>query len=343
MDNCYQSVVARKVNDGAWYHIQFNTATSTTIAINDTLDATKSGNVFGENFKSLLGTSGITIGSIATPSLTSQFNNTVFVGCFAKFVIGNELISMNTSVNIGLIDGCHSSNPCIHKPCGSGQCLDTFNNFRCVCPPYYTGEKCNTTHNVDCGFKPDLCHPSSSCVNLTSAQPRVFSMSGNDMFRCSCASGYSGYRCFTLVNLCTPNPCVNGTCEPLTGDYNCRCTSGYAGKNCSLNIDECASNPCQNGGSCTDGLNTYKCACTSSYIGDRCDKAVSSGNNSKEIGMWVGIGIAILVVIIIIAVIAFKYCNTERGMQGTYSPSRQEKGQVEMASMPPIPPKERLI
>ena len=36
--------------------------------------------------------------------------------------------------------------------------------------------------------------------------------------------------------------------------YACLCAAGFSGSRCETNINECSPNPCQNGGSCTVSL-----------------------------------------------------------------------------------------
>lgn len=51
------------------------------------------------------------------------------------------------------------------------------------------------------------------------------------MYECFCDEYHEGSMCESLVDLCTPNPCVNGKCRTLeSGGFECDCTaSGYQG------------------------------------------------------------------------------------------------------------------
>ena len=323
-----------KINDGIWHNINITSATGTSIVIDSKTDVENSSSVLNEHFKTSIDKDGITVGSNAKPYLASLFTVSYFKGCFEKLLLGGELLKHNSSMGVDV--GCQSYNVCTSHPCIRGTCVDTFNSYRCDCPEFYSGVSCNLTHNVTCRFKPNLCGV-STCQNLQTPVEPGYSQSGKDFFRCSCATGYTGYLCETVVDNCVPTPCANGVCTSSVGSYICNCTAGFSGKNCTVNDNECASNPCQNGGKCQDKVNGFVCECGSGYKGDRCQ------TSSTNVGMWIGIGIAIFVVILLIIFIIARHCMGSSGLSGSYSPTGQEKGQVQMTSMPPIPPKERLI
>jgi len=88
---------------------------------------------------------------------------------------------------------------------------------------------------------------------------------------CECLTGYNGTNCELNIDECQPNPCVNGSCEDLIGDYKCHCTLGFEGKNCETNIDDCSEDKCQNGGACVDKVNEYQCQCLSGFEGKNCE------------------------------------------------------------------------
>ena len=326
---------ATKINDGRWHAINITSLTGTSITVDSGIYAEHNAPILNSHFKTSVEEDGITVGNSLKPYLDSLFNVSYYIGCFEKLLLGGDLLVQNTSM--GVKAGCDA---CASNPCVRGACVNTSDGHRCACPQFYSGVNCNLTHNISCGFKPNLCHL-SVCENLTVAVEPTYSQSGKDLFRCNCAKGYTGYLCDAIVDNCSPNPCVNGSCVSSIGNYTCNCISGFGGRNCSVNVNECNSNPCRNGGKCQDNVNGFVCTCTSGYKGDTCQ--ISESDSSSNVGMWIGIGIAILVVILIILFFVARYCVGSSGLSGSYSPTGQEKGQVQMTSMPPIPPKERLI
>ena len=58
--------------------------------------------------------------------------------------------------------------------------------------------------------------------------------------RCKCRRGYTGKRCESIIDACSPNPCLNGAiCEQIlppgnTIDYFCRCPPHLIGLKCEL-------------------------------------------------------------------------------------------------------------
>ena len=67
---------------------------------------------------------------------------------------------------------------------------------------------------------------------------------------------YLGPNCEKITS-CKWNPCVNGECMDMFGNYYCTCYEGYEGKNCSrpTKINECLSLPCVGNATCHDQLN----------------------------------------------------------------------------------------
>ena len=217
---------------------------------------------------------------------------------------------------------------CAVNPCkNGGNCTGLVGDYSCKCHAGYSGKDCSENIN-ECSSNP--CRNGGNCTD---------SVNG---YSCVCPATYTGINCELDVDECLTNPCKNnGTCRNFVGRYNCTCLSGYFGDNC--DVLDCVSNPCQNNGKCTANAQGYQCQCTSQYTGTQCQTAVKKKTSDTNVGMWIGIAAAILVVILIILICCCRYCKGNTGMQGTYSPSRQEKGQVELASLPPMPPKERLI
>lgn len=112
---------------------------------------------------------------------------------------------------------------------------------------------------------------------------------------CTCANGYSGIRCESIVgSVCQVNSCVNGNCVMLTNStYQCQCTSGFIGTQCNLGmlrarnwrksnslfcflVNSCLSNPCHQGTcisstNCVGILCGYTCLCPNGTSGTNCE------------------------------------------------------------------------
>ena len=88
---------------------------------------------------------------------------------------------------------------------------------------------------------------------------------------CQCNAGFTGSKCETNIDDCSPNPCQNGgTCSDGINMYSCMCNAEFTGYDCETNIDDCSPNPCQNGGTCSDGINMYTCMCAEDFEGENC-------------------------------------------------------------------------
>lgn len=80
-------------------------------------------------------------------------------------------------------------------PCLLGSnCTDLINDYRCDCPPGFTGKRCE--------IKIDLCS-ASPCVNGVCVD-KLFS------YECVCDPGWTGVSCELNIDNCVNNPCENG-------------------------------------------------------------------------------------------------------------------------------------
>ncbi|XP_009949206.1 PREDICTED: uncharacterized protein LOC104346213, partial [Leptosomus discolor] len=172
--------------------------------------------------------------------------------------------------------GTHQKVVCANTPCFTGvQCeLAEHGGFKCgPCPTGYSGD--GITCEVQCD---PPCEHGGTCLSQNT---------------CSCAYGFVGPRCETMVcnrhchngGICvSPDECKcrNGwsspscetaVCNPvcLNGGIcvrpnMCACPYGFYGPQCQRAV--CIP-PCKNGGHC---VRTNVCSCTEGYTGRRCQK-----------------------------------------------------------------------
>ena len=152
--------------------------------------------------------------------------------------------SCPNSTHIGIY--CNVSNaPCdTLKPCqNNGSCINRNKaSYHCICPLGFNGVECQVD-NRPC--KPHTCRNQGiyrfqySFLDL-SDRNLSFHVLGNctevnnDTFRCTCAFGWTGIRCETMVNHCDNVTCQNrGVCLPLLGKYKCECLGdSFSGEHC---------------------------------------------------------------------------------------------------------------
>ncbi|KAF6127568.1 sushi, von Willebrand factor type A, EGF and pentraxin domain containing 1 [Phyllostomus discolor] len=147
---------------------------------------------------------------------------------------------------------------CSSQPClNNGTCKDRVGEFICECPSGYTGQLCEENIN-ECSSSP--CLNKGACID------------GVAGYQCACVKGYIGLHCETEVNECQSSPCLNNAvCEDQVGKFLCKCPPGFLGTRCEKNIDECLSQPCKNGATCKDGVNSFRCQCAAGFTGPLCE------------------------------------------------------------------------
>eukprot|EP00051_Salpingoeca_urceolata_P023612 m.403867 g.403867 ORF g.403867 m.403867 type:complete len:822 (-) comp20123_c1_seq2:123-2588(-) len=88
--------------------------------------------------------------------------------------------------------------------------------------------------------------------------------------------------CDAATNCTNNGRCVNLQDSMGNAEYYCECKTDFTGDRCQTAQEECSPNPCQNGGSCsvpnagTDEYAKYECACTAGYTGPTCSEACSA-------------------------------------------------------------------
>ena len=258
-----------------------------------------------------------------TPTVSQNGKDFFRCECLAGFV------GDNCSINF---DEC-SANPCNN----SRNCTDGINDYSCECLPGWEGKNCS--EDIDeCATNP--CQNRGTCSNNV------------NNYSCNCTgTGYEGKNCTHNINECNLSVCQNNaTCIDTPGDYNCSCQKSYFGKNCQHNFTVYCEivQPCQNNGICQDNITDFSCNCTAGFEGKTCqDKVKGSEEDSDNTGLIVGIVVgvvAFLILLIVFVYCVFNYCKEKSGMEGTYSPNKEEQqsGNVEMHSMKKPKP-ERLI
>ncbi|XP_015780130.1 PREDICTED: von Willebrand factor D and EGF domain-containing protein-like, partial [Acropora digitifera] len=132
-----------------------------------------------------------------------------------KAMIRNNVLYWNVTTNrttqffFKATDACQASStfnltltvvPC---PCNnSGQCIPQEprgqRNYRCQCPPGYTGQYCGNEMD-ECKSYPCL---RGRCTDLL------------NNYSCSCYPGFEGRNCDVDKDICKSSPCVNGDGQP---------------------------------------------------------------------------------------------------------------------------------
>ncbi|XP_074620014.1 uncharacterized protein LOC141878864 isoform X2 [Acropora palmata] len=236
-----------------------------------------------------------------------------------KAMIRNNVLYWNVTTNqttqffFKATDACQASStfnltltvvPC---PCNnSGQCIPQEprgqRNYRCQCPPGYTGQYCGTEmdecksypclrgrctdllNNYSCscylGFEGRNCDVDKDiyiddCVNHTCTNG-ASCIDGINVYSCNCTAGFTGAYCETDIDECVSHTCANGaSCVDGINAYSCKCAKGFSGASCDIDIDDCVNHTCANGASCVDGINNYSCNCSVGFTGSSCETDIN--------------------------------------------------------------------
>ncbi|XP_070177359.1 protein crumbs-like isoform X2 [Littorina saxatilis] len=205
--------------------------------------------------------------------------------------------------------------------CGASTCIngavckeDLEGTYTCLCPPGFTGARCETGQDVctnsTCDTNNSVCvadtsvergytcncsdqdftgadctvnRVNKSCAdNLCLNGATCENDQNSSSFSCSCVPGYTGALCDNAIDYCQGFPCNNGTCinDAARQNYTCHCSTGFTGDACEINEDDCTSTSCNNGGTCLDGLDTFNCLCPSGWTGQTCDSDIDECNRS---------------------------------------------------------------
>ena len=207
------------------------------------------------------------------------------------------------------------------------------NDYECTCEKGWEQKNCDKDFN-ECQSNP--CRNNRPCSDLI------------DDYTCDCGGIYQGRNCETDINEClNATACSgHGNCTNTDGSFYCTCDHGYFGENCANNNTQLCEvlKPCQNGASCADDMVGYNCTCTSKFDGVNCTNALVLAEDDN-LPLVLGLSVAAVVILLIILVTCLvRYCRDKSGMEGTYSPNKEEQagGNVEMHAVKK-PKTERLI
>ncbi|CAF1457750.1 unnamed protein product, partial [Adineta ricciae] len=171
------------------------------------------------------------------------------------------------------------------KYCQYGNCSGNEKSYSCQCPPGRT-----LNHALNCAVCDDgLAGPNCSLIcDCEFGECNVNAAGEAD--KCTCANGYTGYRCDRYIDYCSP---INDTCNTnrtnqicklsptntdksnLQAGYSCLCQSGYervSNNSVCTDINECLQKSMQENicpastTTCVNLEGSYRCDCRPGYI-----------------------------------------------------------------------------
>uniref|UniRef100_A0A8C6X0Q6 EGF-like domain-containing protein n=1 Tax=Naja naja TaxID=35670 RepID=A0A8C6X0Q6_NAJNA len=152
-------------------------------------------------------------------------------------------------------DTCQFPDPCTPLLCqNGGSCSSRVlppsatPEYVCVCPPGFTGEKCQGV--VDDPCFPSPCQHGGTCQRISGKEHQCQCLPG---WTGKCWPGFEGHTCQHDINECfaSPSPCLNGgSCLNSIGSFRCLCPSNFSGPLCQYRWGLCSSEICLHGGTC---------------------------------------------------------------------------------------------
>uniref|UniRef100_A0A8D1PHM8 EGF-like domain-containing protein n=1 Tax=Sus scrofa TaxID=9823 RepID=A0A8D1PHM8_PIG len=178
---------------------------------------------------------------------------------------------------------CQELDPCSYKPCKhNGSCInkgETWNKqgYECICYPPFTGINCS---EIIGKCQPHI-HFHGNCSNVASnsficecEEPFSGSLC-EESLECCCLEGFFSQNYETDVNVCSPNPCQNGTdCIDIPKDIMCMCLPIFTDKLCKhLQIPHDAF-PCKTKATDMKYEENYHCSFMPGFTGKNCEKVI---------------------------------------------------------------------
>ncbi|XP_056636916.1 low-density lipoprotein receptor-related protein 1 isoform X1 [Diorhabda sublineata] len=148
--------------------------------------------------------------------------------------------------------------------CHTGSCrIIPGQGPKCVCPPQYTGPRCEHYRCSQYCKNHGLCFVDVHPTKIGDPKPHL---------KCTCPPQWTGERCETPVDICEGRCHNQGTCVTLeTGVPVCNCANGFNGFRC----EHCDKLNCFNGGICRINNNKEEsCACPPGYRGRSCEISI---------------------------------------------------------------------